>query len=92
MSTLLLWSKYFYTTIGPYSTLYDFLAITPKDIPHLDYYQTSQQMFETKTFLTYSITTTCVLGEVSHHMHESGESDDMSVCHTTNKTCPSVCQ
>ena len=28
MSTLLLWSKKFYTTIGPHPTLYDFLAIT----------------------------------------------------------------
>ena len=27
MSTLLLWSKTFYTTIGQYPTLYDFLAI-----------------------------------------------------------------
>ena len=32
------------------------------------------------------------LGEVSLHMHDSGESNDMSVCHTTNKTCPSICQ
>ena len=29
MSTLLLWSKRFYTTIGQHPTLYDFLAITP---------------------------------------------------------------
>ena len=28
MSTLLLWSKRFYTMIGQYPTLYDFLAIT----------------------------------------------------------------
>ena len=28
MSTLLLWSKTFYTTIGQYPTLYDFLATT----------------------------------------------------------------
>ena len=32
MSTLILWSKFFYTTIGQYPTLYDYLAITPKDI------------------------------------------------------------
>ena len=32
-------------------------------------------------------------GEVSHHMHDSGETDDYSsVCHTANKTCPSICQ
>ena len=29
MSTLLLWLKTFYATIGQYPTLYDFLAITP---------------------------------------------------------------
>ena len=30
-STLLSWSKQYYTTIGPYPTLYDFLAITQED-------------------------------------------------------------
>ena len=40
MSTLLLWLKIFYTTIGQYPTLYDFLAITPEDIAHLNYYLT----------------------------------------------------
>ena len=28
----------------------------------------------------------------SHHMHDSGESQDVSVCHTINTTSPSVCQ
>ena len=37
-TTLLLWSKDFYTTIGQYPTLYDFLAITPEDITCLKYY------------------------------------------------------
>ena len=32
LSTLLLWSQNFYTTIGQYPTLYDFLAIAPKEI------------------------------------------------------------
>ena len=32
MSTLLLWSKRFYTTIGQYPTLYNFLAITQEDL------------------------------------------------------------
>ena len=39
LSTLILWSKTFYTTIGHYPTLYNFLAITPKDISHWEYYQ-----------------------------------------------------
>ena len=36
--TLILWSRTFYTTIGQYATLYDFLAITPKDTSHWNYY------------------------------------------------------
>ena len=32
ISTLLLWSKRFYTTIGQYPNLYDFLAITQEDL------------------------------------------------------------
>ena len=35
----------FYTTIGQYPTLYDFLAITPKDITCLNYYQTYPNKF-----------------------------------------------
>ena len=38
LSTLLLWLKTFYTTIGQYPDLYDFLAITPKEISNWDYY------------------------------------------------------
>ena len=41
MSTLILWSKTFYTTIGQYPTLYDYLAIMQEDLIcweyHLDY-------------------------------------------------------
>ena len=63
MSTLLSWSNRFYTTIGQYPTLYDFLAITPEDITHLNLLpNVSQQMWETENCLTYSTTTTCVLG------------------------------
>ena len=38
LSTLLLWSKIFYSTIGQYPTLYDFLAIAPEDICCWEYY------------------------------------------------------
>ena len=38
MSTLLLWSKRFYTTIGQYPTLYDFLAITQEDLICWEYH------------------------------------------------------
>ena len=38
LSTLLLWSKSFYTITGQYPTLYDFLAIAPKEISCWNYY------------------------------------------------------
>ena len=38
MSTLLLWSKRFYTTIGQYPTLYDFLTITREDLIQWEYH------------------------------------------------------
>ena len=38
LSTLLLWSKLFYTTIGQYPTLYNFLAIALKEISCWNYY------------------------------------------------------
>ena len=38
LSTLILWLKSFYTTIGQYPTLYDFLAIAPEEISHWKYY------------------------------------------------------
>ena len=38
LSTLILWSKSFYTTIGQSLTLYDFLVIAPEDISHWEYY------------------------------------------------------
>ena len=38
MSTLILWSKTFYTTIGQYPTLYNYLAITQEDIIHWEYH------------------------------------------------------
>ena len=66
MHTLILWLKTFYTTIGQYPTLYDYLAIMREDP-------------------VYS-------GEVSHHMCDSVETNDSLVCHTTNMTCPSICQ
>ena len=40
LRTLLLWLKTFYTTISQYPTLYNFLAITPEEICHAQYYLT----------------------------------------------------
>ena len=40
LSTLLLWLKMLYATIGQYPTLYNFLAIAPKEISHWNYYPT----------------------------------------------------
>ena len=38
MSTLISWSKTFYTTTGPYPTLYDYLAIMREDLICWEYY------------------------------------------------------
>ena len=38
LSTLLLWSKSFYTTIGQYPSLYNFVSITPEEISCWNYY------------------------------------------------------
>ena len=38
LSTLILKQKTFYTTIGQYPTLYNFLAITPEEISCWNYY------------------------------------------------------
>ena len=38
LNTLILWSKHFYTTIGQYPTLYDFLAITQDELILWEYH------------------------------------------------------
>ena len=38
LSTLILWLKTFYTTIGQYPTLYDFLAITQDELILWEYH------------------------------------------------------
>ena len=38
MGKLILWSKIFYTTIGQYPSLYDYLAITQEDLIHWEYH------------------------------------------------------
>ena len=50
MSTLLSWSKNFYTANGQYPTLYDFLAIAPEDITHLNYLTCPNQCVKQKNF------------------------------------------
>ena len=86
-SALILWLKTFYTTIGQYPTIYDFLAIAPEDMSHWKYYLASQQVCETKKVpLLHS-------GEMLHHMHDSGNSPDVTICHIiSNMTSLSMCQ
>ena len=38
LSTLILWLKIFYTTIGQYPILYNFLAVAPEEISCWKYY------------------------------------------------------
>ena len=96
MSTLMLWSKIFYTNIGQYPTLYDFLDIKREELlllrlEHLQPPNTSVLL--QLIFYRYTLKLPPVYcGEVSHHMRDSIETCESSVCHTTNMTCPSVCQ
>ena len=91
MSTLLLFSKRFYTTIGQYPTLYDFLAISQEDLIQWEYHlDNPNTSVNPKIFQPTLLPPPVYLGEVSHHMHDSGESNDLSVCHTTHKTCLSI--
>ena len=93
MSTLLLWLKTFYTTIGQYPTLYDFLAITQEDLICWEYHLDNPNMsVNPKLFQSTLILPPMYSGEMSHHMCDSGESNNSSICHTTNKTCLSICQ
>ena len=59
---LLLCLKTFYTTIGQYPTLYDFLVTAPKEISCWNYYLTyPNNLCETDYFLAYTTTTITVL-------------------------------
>ena len=92
MSTLLLCSKTFYTTIAQYLSLYDFLAITQEDLICGEYHLDNPNMsVNPAIFWSTLLPPPVYLGEVSHHMHDTGESNNLFVCHTTHKTCPSVC-
>ena len=76
MTTLILWSKTFYITTGQYPTLYDYLAITQKDLirwvyhPDNPYNSRKPNIFRSTLIapLVYS-------GEVSHHMRDSIETN-----------------
>ena len=92
LSTLVLWSKSFYTTIGQYPTLYEFLVISPKEISCSKYYLAYPGNFVKPNIFLPTLHTELYSGEMSHHMHDSGESQDVSVCHTINMTSLSICQ
>ena len=93
MSTLILWSKTFYTTNGQYPTLYDYLAITREDLIRWEYHLDNPNIsVRPNIFQSTLIPPLVYCGEVSHHMRDSIETYESSVCHTTNMTCPSICQ
>ena len=93
MSTLILQSKTFYTTIGQYLTLYKFLTITQEVLIHWEYHLDNPNMsVNLKIFRSTLILPQMYSGEVSHHMCDSGESNDSSISHTTHKTCLYICQ
>ena len=103
MSTLILWSKTFYTTTGQYPTLYDYLAMTREDLIRWEYHLDNPNIsVRPNIFRSTLIPPLVYCGEVSHHMRDSVETyvrppclsyhQYSSVCHTTNMTRPYVCQ
>ena len=78
MSTLLLWSKTYYTTIGQYPTLYDYLAITRENLIrweyHLDNPNTSVKPNIFRSTLI-RMTTSSVIPSIpvclSYHQHDT---------------------
>ena len=81
ISTLLSWLKIFYTTIGQYPTLYDFQAIAPKDITHLNYYLMCPNNKRNQNFsdLLYY-----------HHLCTWGRCCIICVIQVNPMTCPSI--
>ena len=93
MSTLILWSKTFYTTIGQFLTLCDYLAITQEDLICWEYHLDNPNISVNPNFFRSTLILPPVYsGEVSYHMHDSVKTCNSLVCHTTHKTCPSICQ
>ena len=80
----------FYTTIGQYPTLYIFLAIAPEEVSFCNYYPNI--CVKLKKLQPTLPLPPLYSWEMSHHMNDSGESLDVSVCHTVNMTSLSVCQ
>ena len=74
MSTLISWSKTFYTTTGQYPTLYDYLAITREDLIRWEYYLINPNTsVKPNIFRSTLIPPSVYHGEVSHHMRDSVE-------------------
>ena len=74
MGTLILWTKTFYTTIGQYPTLYNYLAITREDLIRWEYHlDNPNTSVNPKFFRSTLILPPVYSGEVSHHMRDSLE-------------------
>ena len=73
MSTLLMWLKIFCTTIGQYPTLYDLLTISQEDLIQWEYHlDIPNASVNPKKFQPTLLPPHVYLGEVSHHMCDSG--------------------
>ena len=69
MSTLILWLKTFYTTIGQYPTLYNYLAIMQEDLICREYHLDNPNTSVNPNFSIYINTSTSILcGGVASHV------------------------
>ena len=74
MSTLILWSKTYYTTIGQYPTLYDYLAIMREDLIRWEYHlDNPNTSVKPNIFRSTLIPPLVYCGEMSHHMRDTVE-------------------
>ena len=92
MTTLILWSKTFYTTIGQYPTLYNYLDIMREELLfiRLEHLLPPNTSVNLKIYQSTLKLPPVYCGEVSHHMCDSVETYVRPlVCHTIN-TRPSV--
>ena len=103
LSTLLLWPKFLHY-FGQYPTLYNFLAISPEELSHWEYFLANPNKYANPKIFQPTVLPAPLYewtpsvnppksGQVLHHMHDSGGSPDVSICHTFSRTNSlSVCQ
>ena len=85
MGRLILWSKTFYTTIGQYPTLYNFLAITREDLIRWEYHLDNPNTSENPKKFYINTFTSVLWGDVTSHAWFSSLQTRPTLNNTLNK-------